>query len=305
MKLFKISFRINPLAETSRETKKALENDPKCRPLVLAYYYEDSVELNERKWDDKELFEALTAFVRYDLQVLSVALADAVKNSQKKGEPLSELVKDVIADFKQKLDKKISRGLDELKGDGGANKATAKSMTDALKKIAADVSEDAITKAADALKSFVETFAKAIGDEEVTLDRLVSSKAIREYEKIMAAFTKSTKAADQSIQGVISAVKQIKNKKDLEARIVAIIESVKSDVSTFEDYLSEYKEFEREAGAIKSELGNKTVSAKNLHDIIKDLDKLKGADKKAKDIRTKSANARRQLKQAMTDLKLK
>lgn len=305
MKLFKINFRINPLAEASRETQKALESDPKCRPLVQPFFYQDNIELNERKWDDKELNDTIAAFIRYDLQVLSVALAGAIKTSQKKGKPLSDFVNDIIGDFIDSLNKKLARGLDELKGDGGENKAAAKTLTTALKKIASDVSDKTFKTAINRIDDMVKDFTSSIGSGEVEPAKKDVSTAISAYDEVMAAFGKSSGSAKQAIDALVTAVKQFKAKKDLEKQILDIVVGLKKEIGIFEKYVTRFKDFENSATSLKKEIEGKKVLSKDIIKKNSDLKTYLSDDGDAEKIRTTSANARRELKKTMTDLKLK
>lgn len=292
MKLFKINYTIDPLEEASGEVTKALKADRKAAKAVESYVFKEAVELDERKWDDKELNDTIKAFIRYDLKLLSVQLAEVVKDE--KGPSLGTETDKLMKRFKADLDKKLLRGFDELKTDAGPNKKAYKDLKAALKGLSQDVPANLFSSHVRGVLPLVESIervnaaAKSGGkDDKDAKDGKKDAQAqrkdelaseLRALEKVTAKFAKAAKPAEQSVQSILTVAKGMKTTKGLDESISKIAAIVRSKEHIFEKFIEKCRAFEKECAALKSPLGGSEIKANELKSIRDALEKLESAD---------------------------
>lgn len=311
MKVFNLSIKIDPLAEFDLKTKAQIKSRPKLLRHFLRTTFEETAELDERKWDIQKLTEAALAVIRYEQQLLEVQVADILKSS--KGDDQDDALEKAVSKFKSDSQKKLSLALEELKSNAGPSKKAVKDLSGALKKLNANVSGPmiyntiavyekiiiAIEKANKNLSDPVsedegdgkgnpvkkKSATKLQADREAALKSQLAAEA-RAFETAASDFSNKAKQAEQAAEEAKKIAKAIsKDQKDVEAAIVDLAQKLNKKEQQIDAFVAGCKKLEKEAASIRTFLTSEDTK-KELPKIVSNLSALKASGDIGKTLET-------------------
>lgn len=124
---------------------KTIESNPETAKHYKNFTYEDTIELDSRKWNEKTLAEGMFALVRYELKLLAAQATQAIQKHEKEGKKADaqkakedkasgssrfKLVKD-LAELRAKLGAKQKRLADITPDRKGKRKVEPKNAKEA------------------------------------------------------------------------------------------------------------------------------------------------------------------------------
>ncbi|MEM6549373.1 MAG: hypothetical protein AAF713_16725 [Pseudomonadota bacterium] len=131
--------KVDATAEMAKTSKAFIARSKLLKSRFGAVTHERSLLLDPRKWDEKKLSKALEVLVRYELKVLGVRVAEAVKLVEKKGDAVRKAAEEKLAKDVEKAKKliadKCATALEEVEADKGDNKRGLRDGKASLKKM--------------------------------------------------------------------------------------------------------------------------------------------------------------------------
>lgn len=293
-KKMKAKLDVDPCAEMKADTKKWVQAFPKAGKLYSKkIVYEETLELNPKKWTANKLSSAMKVLVRAELQLLAARVV-AAKKLHEKDKPEKDVVavlekahKDITTD----IEEKCSEALDDLASGKGAAAAaltlgkktmaqintlnidsTFKTLIDSAEKTAKDLC--AVLKKGDA-KDSQNAFAAAKKKIEPALKEL--GQTGKQAEAVARYLLDTGKKLKDHELGPLDAFGKKLRHNDVQTpleNLVNGIEKLEDEISRYIEDLKESKMNERKVSAYQSSFAGMKGLQKVANDSLKEMKKL-------------------------------
>jgi len=294
--LMKAELDVDPCAEMHKKTAEYAKKDPDLKKLFAKrIVYSETIEVDSRKWSPQKLSKALTNLVKYELKLLDVAVADALKKGDASDVPRA------LKKLTKKMETKCADALEELESAGGDNKKALKEGTTTFKEVnrlnigliflTPRTSMDKIftllikgvTNAEDLLASQDgdtdkarknpdgDASGKKADPARKKLMALAEKKraeaflvAARKVDTVKGKYLAEKKTAEGVIQTVLKLGESLRKNDDLDAELSDFSEDIKDAKKLLDKFLAEMNACDVDLGEASKDIKSRKDSAKIL-----------------------------------------
>jgi len=272
--------------EMKPDAKKLVEKNIKTKKLYAKpITYEEKIDLNPKKWNEKKLSKAMAGLVRAELQLLAQRVGDLAKQAQKSKGGMSDEIKMVGALEKvhkkavASIEEKCSDALEELASGKGEAKAGIALGKKAMAKISSlnanGVFRDPLETATKTLVSWLGP--KEKGDEAKAAVAL--SKAQKDIDSAVNDLNQTGKDAQNVAKFLSATGKKLKDHEN--GQLANFGKSImKADVQPELDKLdTAVDKLDKELSSYASDLKKGTLEVADAKKYLSTFNQMKGLQK--------------------------
>lgn len=255
-KKMKAKLEISPYVEMKKDVIKWLESEPKAKKIFgKKIVYEESLELNPKKWTEPKLKSAMAGLVRPELKLLAVRAGAIMKDSEKAKSPkehnkIITALEQALKNANSEISEKCSDALEELssgKGEAKAGLAVGKKAMSEINSLdIGSVFKDFIAIATGTADGCVKALEK--GDKAKIGKQFSAAHA--EIEKAIKNLEREGKKADSVAKFLLNSGKKLKGNdigsldafsgKIRDKKVHGPLEKLSNDMDSLEKELDAY-----------------------------------------------------------------